>query len=139
MATRIGNKSRHRAGGHPRSDRVRTRSEDDGYPCAQNDACSVGLQEKSEVFCRHVAGFKVWHDQDLCLAGHLRFYALDRRSFRMIALSKASGPSRMPPVIWPRSAILQSAAASMVEGIFDVTVSTADRMATLGVPWPMLL
>ena len=53
-----------------------------------------------------------------------------------IALSKASGPSRMPPVIWPRSAILHSAAASMVEGIFDVTVSTADRIATRGVPRP---
>src|SRR5271169_1288603 len=46
------------------------------------------------------------------------------------ALSKASGPSTMPPVIWPRSAILHSAAASMVDGIFGVTVSTAERMAT---------
>src|SRR5262249_23849905 len=52
------------------------------------------------------------------------------------ALSKASGPSRMPPVIWPRSAILHSAAASMVEGIFEVTVSTAERTATRGVPRP---
>src|SRR4029077_12391897 len=34
----------------------------------------------------------------------------------LMALSKASGPSRMPPVIWPRSAILQRAAASMVDG-----------------------
>ena len=34
-----------------------------------------------------------------------------------MALSKASGPSRTPPVIWPRSAILQSAAASIVDGI----------------------
>ena len=36
-------------------------------------------------------------------------------------------------MIWPRSAILQSAAASMVDGIFEVTVSTADRIATRGV------
>src|SRR6266511_3754728 len=49
-----------------------------------------------------------------------------------IALSKARGPSRIPPVICPRSAILQSAAASMVEGIFEVTVSTAERIATRG-------
>src|SRR5215472_806260 len=55
---------------------------------------------------------------------------------RSIALSKASGPSRMPPVICPRSAILQSAAASMVEGILAVTVSTAERIATRGVPRP---
>ena len=53
---------------------------------------------------------------------------LIRAASGSIALSKASGPSRMPPVIWPRSAILHSAAASMVEGIFDVTVSTAERM-----------
>ena len=33
----------------------------------------------------------------------------------------------MPPVIWPRSAILQRAAASIVEGIFVVTVSTAEE------------
>ena len=52
----------------------------------------------------------------------------------LIALSSASGPSRMPPVIWPRSAILHSAAASTVDGIFGLTVSTArqDRDAHLG-------
>ena len=56
------------------------------------------------------------------------------------ALSNASGPSRNPPVICPRSAILQSAAASMVDGILDVTVSTAERIATRGdVPNPAWL
>src|SRR6516225_11480297 len=50
----------------------------------------------------------------------------------LIALSRASGPSRMPPVICPRSAILHNAAASIVDGIFVVTVSTADRIATFG-------
>ena len=54
-----------------------------------------------------------------------------------IALSKASGPSTTPPVICPRSAILQSAAASMVEGMLEVTVSTAERIATRGVPRPI--
>ena len=52
------------------------------------------------------------------------------------ALSKASGPSRMPPVIWPRSAILQSAAASSVERMSGETVSTAERIATRGVTMP---
>ena len=37
-----------------------------------------------------------------------------RAASRLMALSNASGPSSRPPVIWPRSAILQSAAASMV-------------------------
>ena len=51
---------------------------------------------------------------------------------RSIALSRASGPSRMPPTIWPRSAILHKAAASMVEGTLGLTDSVADRIATLG-------
>src|SRR5262249_9961829 len=53
-----------------------------------------------------------------------------------IALSKASGPSRMPPVICPRSAILQSAAASIVERISGVGVSTAERIAAFGSAMP---
>ena len=57
---------------------------------------------------------------------------------RLTALSKASGPSSTPPVIWPRSAILQSAAASSVEGSLSVTVSTAERIATFGVLMPMV-
>ena len=40
-------------------------------------------------------------------------------------------------MICPRSAILHSAAASIVDGIFDVTVSTAERIATRGVPRPI--
>ena len=36
------------------------------------------------------------------------------------ALSKASGPSRMAPSIWPRSAILHSAAASSVAGMCGI-------------------
>ena len=51
---------------------------------------------------------------------------------RLIALSNASGPSSTPPVICPRSAILHIAAASIVEGILEFTVSTAERIATFG-------
>ncbi|MNS63637.1 hypothetical protein D3C72_967370 [compost metagenome] len=54
----------------------------------------------------------------------------------LMALSKASGPSRMPPSICPRRLIMHSAAASMVDGILSVTVSTAERIATLGVSMP---
>jgi len=57
----------------------------------------------------------------------------NRAALFEIALSKANGPSRIPPVICPRSAILHKAAASNVDRIFDVTVSTAERIATLGV------
>lgn len=50
----------------------------------------------------------------------------------LMALSKAIGPSRIAPLTCPRSAILQSAAASIVAGIFEVTVSTAASIATFG-------
>ena len=50
----------------------------------------------------------------------------------LIALSSASGPSSRAPVIWPRSAILQSAAASSVVRMRGLTVSTAARIATFG-------
>jgi hypothetical protein len=53
-----------------------------------------------------------------------------------MALSKASGPSTTAPVIGPRSAIVRKAAASMVEAILEVTVSTADRAATFGRSMP---
>src|SRR5262245_66686584 len=54
----------------------------------------------------------------------------------LIALSNAGGPSTIPPLICPRSAILHSAAASRVAGILELTVSTAARIATLGVLTP---
>src|SRR5512142_1887550 len=61
---------------------------------------------------------------------------LVRAAWRLIALSKASGPSRTPPAICPRSAILHKAAASSVEGISGLTVSTAARIATFGTATP---
>ena len=50
--------------------------------------------------------------------------------------ANANGPSRRPPVICPRSAILHSAVASMVDGMLTITVSTAERIATFGIPSP---
>ena len=47
-----------------------------------------------------------------------------------MALSSASGPSSSAPVIWPRSAILHSAAASSVDGTLALMVSIALRIAT---------
>ena len=64
---------------------------------------------------------------------------LIRAASSLIALSKASGPSSRPPVIWPRSAILHSVAASTVDGISGLTVSTAARIATLGCSMPSAL
>ena len=69
---------------------------------------------------------------EMLMKGSLHTDELMRAASTSIALSNASGPSSTPPVIWPRSAILQSAAASIVDGILLVTVSTADRIATRG-------
>src|SRR5476649_2310246 len=62
---------------------------------------------------------------------------LTRAAAAETALSKASGPSSTAPVIWPRSAILHSAAASSVAAMRGLMVSTAARMATRGVATPM--
>ncbi|ABA53469.1 hypothetical protein BURPS1710b_A1059 [Burkholderia pseudomallei 1710b] len=50
----------------------------------------------------------------------------------LTALSNASGPSTIAPAICPRAAITVSAAASSVDGIFGLTVSTAASTATRG-------
>ena len=57
---------------------------------------------------------------------------LVRAAISLMALSNASGPSRMAPRICSRSAILQSAAASSVDWMSGLTVSTAERMAIFG-------
>ena len=54
----------------------------------------------------------------------------------LTAVSNANGPSRIPPVICHRSAILHKAAASTVELIFGFTVSIAERIATRGCGFP---
>ena len=93
------------------------RGEDDRHARAEHDAGSVGMGEEGQVLRQHVAGFEVGHHQDLRPARDRRAMPLMRAASGSMALSKASGPSSRPPVIWPRSAILHSAAASMVEGI----------------------
>jgi hypothetical protein len=60
--------------------------------------------------------------------------SFDPRSLQINGIVEASGPSRSPGNL-AAIAILQSAAASMVEGIFEVTVSTAEDHSP-GVPSP---
>ena len=101
--------------------------------CACRARCPpLRLWQELQLLGHHVAGFQVRDQQDV---GEAR----DRRNVcpwswpppSSMALSKASGPSTMPPVIWPRSAILHSVAASMVDCISGLTVSTAASIATL--------
>ncbi len=130
---RVRREHRDRAARDPRAHAVRAAREDDRYARAEHAGprCrrSRGSSAASRGCCR---------PRDPARAG-----CRDRRRPRtsmpliraaslLIALSNASGPSSRPPVICPRSAILQSAAASIVAGIFEVTVSTAARIATFG-------
>ena len=66
------------------------------------------------------------------MARHRRDDALGDRRLRAYRIVERQRAVEDSAVIWPRSAILHSAAASRVEGIFGVTVSTADRIATRG-------
>ena len=116
--------------------RIGARGQNNGNAGPEHDPRRVGLRQINKVFRQHVAGLKIGHDQDLCRPATADLMPLILAASLSTALSKASGPSSKPPVIWPRSAILQSAAASMVEGILAVTVSTAERIATRGVPRP---
>src|SRR5512132_3153573 len=119
-----------RAGREACVDAVGPAGQDDRHAGADDDPRRLGVRHEYQLLHQHVAGLEIRHHQDVTMP--LVFAASSS-----MALSKASGPSIRPPLIWPRSAILQSAAASMVEGIFGVTVSTAERIATLGLAMPM--
>ena len=110
--------------------RVGPARQDDRHAGAEHDAGRIRIGQEGQALGQHVAGLEIGHDEHVGLPGDRRSIFLIFAAPRSMALSSASGPSRMPPVIWPRSAILHSAAASMVEGTFGFTVSIADRIAT---------
>ena len=123
-------RTRDGARGKPRELRVGAAGQDDRHAGAEHDAGGVGAGQERQALGQHVAGLEIGHDQHVGAAGDRRDDLLDRGGLGLIALSSASGPSRMPPVIWPRSAILHSAAASSVDGTLGLTVSMALRIAT---------
>ena len=135
---RIRIKCRDSTRGQPGPHRIRSRRQDDRHPSAEHDAGRIRTGQERQVLGEHVARLEIRHDQDLARPATADRIPFILAASRSMALSKASGPSRTPPVIWPRSAILHSAAASIVDGILDVTVSTADKIATRGVPEPDL-
>src|SRR6185295_17931164 len=118
------------AGGEPRHHRIGAAGQDDRHLRAEDHPCTVGLGEERQALREHVAGLEVGTIRTLARPATGDTIFLMPAASRLMALSSASGPSRMPPVIWPRSAILHSAAASTVEGTSGFTVSIADRIAT---------
>ena len=57
----------------------------------------------------------------------------------LMALSNAKGPSTKQFLICPRLCMMDNKAASSVEGIFSLTISMADKAATLGSSTPIFL
>lgn len=68
--------------------------------------------EVDQLLGRHVVGFGIRHEQDVGLARDGEAMPLVRAASKLRALSKASGPSTLAPVICPRAAITVSAAVS---------------------------
>ena len=82
-------------------------------------------------FRQHAAGLEVRYHQHVRTACDRRVDLLDLYRLEVNrVIEPPAGRRLIAPVIWPRSAILHSAAASIVDGTFGLTVSIADRIAT---------
>ena len=128
-----------RATGDSGANPVGATCQDDRHPRAQNETGAVGVRQEAELLGEHVARLEVRNQEDVGIAGDLRTMPFIFAASVLMALSNASGPSRMPPMICFRSAILHRAAASRVAGILELTVSTAARIATFGFFTPSAL
>jgi hypothetical protein len=114
----------------PRHARIGAAGQDDRHPRAQHDAGRIGAGQEGQALGEHVAGFQVGTISTLARPATGESIFLIFAASGSMALSSASGPSTRAPVIWWRSTILHSAAASIVDGTFGLTVSIADRTAT---------
>jgi hypothetical protein len=121
-----------RAAGDAGANGVRAAREDDRHARAEHEAGTVGIGQEGELLGEDVARLEIGHEQNVGSPGTADRIPLIAAASALIALSNASGPSRTPPVICPRSAILHNAAASSVAGIRELIVSTAARIATFG-------
>jgi hypothetical protein len=126
-AARVRVKHRHGTRSHARAHGIRARGENDRHARAEYHSRRVRLGEERQVFGQHVAGFEIGHDENLGAAGDRGCDAFDLRCFGIDGVVERQRAVEDAAVIWPRSAILQSAAASMVDGILGVTVSTEWR------------
>ncbi len=63
--------------------------------------------------------------------GNRRDDVLDQRSADINGIIERPRPSMMAPVIWPRSALLHKAAASMVDGALALTLSKLEGMSKI--------
>ena len=121
-----------RAGCQARARAIGAAGQDDRHAGAQHDARRVGAARKVSCLASMLPASRSGTSRMSARPATGETMPFSAAAASLTALSKASGPSSTPPVIWPRSAILHSAAASSVEGIRALTISTAARIATRG-------
>ena len=121
---------------HARPDVVGPRGQDDRHARAEHDAGGIGVGEERQVLGQHVAGFEVGHDQDLRLSGDRRIDALDARGFGADRVVEGERP--IEDAARDLAAISHLAERRRLDRRrnFGLTVSTADKIATFGVPSP---
>ena len=67
-------------------------------PGAKDQARAVRVRQKAELLGQDIAGFEIRRQQNVGIAGNAGTNAFDSAAFLLMALSKANGPSRTPPV-----------------------------------------
>ena len=121
----------------PRPNAVGAACQDDRHARTQYETGAIGVGQEAELLGQHVPGFEIRHEKNVRIAG-------DRRT-EFPSISAACLADRVVEGQWavektagdlPSFGHLAEAAASIVAGIFEFTVSTAARMATLGFSRP---
>ena len=88
-----------------------------GTRAPRENTCGFGATHVGQLFGQHVARFQIGDHQNVRHTRYGRLDLFDSRRLLAYRIVNASGPSITAPRICPRSAILQRAAASSVEGI----------------------
>ena len=107
------------------------RRQNDRYPRTEHEAGASALA-KGQILGQHVAGLEGRARGVFARGPRPRTDSLDFCRFDVDRIVERKRSVEDTAGYLPRSAILQSAAASIENGILVVTVSTAERIATRG-------
>ena len=77
----MGREQRHGAARDPRSHAVGAAGQDDRHARAEDETRAVRVGQEAELLGQHVARLEIRHEEDVRIAGDLRFDALDPRGF----------------------------------------------------------
>jgi len=128
--------SAHSRRGHPDTHAVGSVCEDDGHSRAEHDSGRISPADNIRLFASTLAVSRSGATRICAKPATDEPILFTVVACLLMASSTASGPSSMPPVIWPRSDILQRMAVSVVPRILESMTSIAESMATRGSPRP---